>query len=455
MIFFLMFAIVCLINVDFAILRSMRSTLAVVDLGNSAALIPYFELLGTFPGAVLVTIALAWLMNRLAIHKVFLIAVGGFVLFYTLFAFGFYPFLGVWKVGIQSLTWLPGHDWLGLHLGAFAAMLFYTMAELWKVALLSVLFWGLANQYLSLEEAKRFYAPTILGGSVGAIFAGPLITACTSLTSSWATSMSMMLMAVSILGLFTIWLYYLLWRRLSKRALREVKRREPFSLRAGIAACRNSPYLLLLLWMVCADYIAYALGELIFLEVLRERFPSPQDYCAYMGTLGTWSGGLTALFALFITPWLIHRHRWVVASLVTPILIFLSAGSFFVMVCSHDYWESSIAWVTLTVACGSVQFCLCRAAKYTLFDTAKEIAFIHLPDQERMQGKLVVDGIGSRMGRSGASVLSIGLIGAAGGVLASAMATGLIAGLVALSSVLATWRLGRLVDRRVNNDATN
>ena len=444
MLFFLMFAIVCLINVDFAILRSMRSTLTVVDLGTGAGLIPYFELLGTFPGAVLVTMALAWLMNRMAIHKVFLIAVGGFVAFYTLFAFGLYPFIGVWKGALLSMGW----EWTAERLPAFAAMLFYTMAELWKVALLSVLFWGLANQYLSLDEAKRFYAPTILGGSIGAMLSGPLIAFCTSQGASWASSLTMLLMTVSVLGLLTVWLYYLLWRFLSKRAPREKEKRSAFSLRAGIAACRNSPYLLLLLWIVCADYIAYALGELVFLDVLKERFPNPKDYCAYMGALGTWSGGLTALFALCVTPWLIRRHRWAVASLVTPISIFLAAGSFFAMVCSRDYWVSSVAWVTLTVACGSVQFCLCRAAKYTLFDTAKEIAFIYLPDQERMQGKLIVDGIGSRMGRGGASILSIGLISAAGGVLASALATGFVAGAVALTSVLATWRLGRLVDQR-------
>ena len=40
--FGLMFLIVCLINVNFSILRSMRSTLVVADAGGSAAFIPLF-----------------------------------------------------------------------------------------------------------------------------------------------------------------------------------------------------------------------------------------------------------------------------------------------------------------------------------------------------------------------------------------------------------------------------
>ena len=46
LIFGLMFFIVSLININFNILRSMRNTLVVGDVGGSAAFIPYFELFG-------------------------------------------------------------------------------------------------------------------------------------------------------------------------------------------------------------------------------------------------------------------------------------------------------------------------------------------------------------------------------------------------------------------------
>lgn len=454
-----MFAIVCLINVNFTMLKGMRNALAVVDLGTSAALVPYFELFGTVPAAFLITMAIAWLMNRMSIHKVFLIAAGGFLLFYAVFVFVFYPVIAQAKIGLLSASWLPMHQLIGQSLPSLAAMLFYSMAELWKVAILSVLFWGLLNQYLSVTEAKRFYSPTILGGSIGSMLAGPLITLCTSdyalaflpkATSAWEKSMGLMIFVISLVGLATIALYYVLWRELTKRTPSqsfEARKEKPsFSLKESLSICRKSPYLLMLFWIVCADYIAYGLGEVIFLDVLRERFPNPKDYCHYMGMLGTWSGFLTAVFALLITPWLVQRYRWVVASLITPLFIFGAAGGFFLMLWSRDLFTSTAGWLTLTVAFGSLQYCLCRASKYTLFDTAKEIAFIYLPDTQRMQGKLVVDGIGSRVGRGGASILSIGFIYASGGVLQSAVVTGVAAAGIALSSVAATWRLGRMVD---------
>ena len=45
--FSLMFSIVCLLNVNYCILRSARNALVVADLGQGASSIPVFELCGT------------------------------------------------------------------------------------------------------------------------------------------------------------------------------------------------------------------------------------------------------------------------------------------------------------------------------------------------------------------------------------------------------------------------
>ncbi len=453
-----MFAIVCLINMNFTILRSMRSTFAVVDLGHSAALIPYFELIGTVPGAILITMLLARLMSRFPIQRVFGIVMGGFLFFYLFFAFLWYPSLPGLQALIRSMDSIPGHFFLADGLASFSAMLFYSAAELWKVALLSVLFWGMVNQYLSVEDAKRFYAPTILGGSIGSILAGPLTSFCTSdfllslgiwAKTPWAQSLSWLTLLIVTIGLITAWLYRLLWKSLVRQAPIPKHEKPQFSLRESLSVCKRSSYLLCLIWVVCADYIAYGLGEVIFFDLLKEELPNPKDYCNYMGILGTWTGVLTAIFALFVTPWLIQRYRWMVASLITPIFIFFGVGIFFAMVCTSGMWGISPAsWLSWTLFLGSLQLCLCRAVKYTLFDTAKEMSFIYLPEVERMQGKLIVDGIASRVGRGGASLVSLALIYAAGGVAASALGAGVMALTVAFSSIAATWKLGRMVDEK-------
>jgi AAA family ATP:ADP antiporter len=446
--FLLMFGIVCLLNVNYNILRSARSALVVADLGHGAASIPFFELCGTMPGAVLMVYLLTRLLNRFSIHKVFIITLATFSGFFLFFAVALYPSLPTWEAKLLQSTWLPGNGFFAIVLPQLCSMLFFVMAELWKIALLTVLFWGLVNQYIPMHDAKKFYAPLMLGGSVGTILAGPLVKFCTSdliSNHSWAQSLSLMMLSLSLLGALTAWFYSKLWKEFAgpKQDTAE-KPKETLSVWESLQVCLKSRYLTLLAWITIADYVAYSLGEVIFLDVLKKKFPDPRVYCDYMGQLSFWSGLLTAISALVITPYLLRKCRWVVASLVTPVCILVTEGAFFLAL-----WTPSISsQLELLVIFGTLFFCLVRAAKYTLFDTSKEISFLLLPPLEKMQGKLIIDGMCSRIGRGGASMLSITLIQLCGGVLASASIVGVLVLGIAVSCVMSTFKLGTLVDKK-------
>ncbi len=453
--FSLMFSVVCLLNVNYCLLRSARNALAVVDLGNGAGSIPLFELCGTMPGAVLMVFLLTRLLNRFSIHKVFLITLAVFSSFFLFFAVGIYPSLHLWKETLAGWAWLPGHAWISVLLPQGFSMLFFVMAELWKIALLTVLFWGLVNQYIPLADAKKFYAPLMLGGSVGTMLSGPLITLCTSdamSAGSWSRSLTLMMLALAALGLITAWLYTKLWARLAGPAQPNQegeKKEEALSLWDSVRLCLKSRYLLLLAWITIADYVAYTLGEVIFLDVLKQKYPDPRQYCDYNGQLAFWSGLLTAFSALVITPLLLKKCRWVVASLVTPLCLLITESAFF-----FTLWTpSKDMHLELLVLLGTIFFCVVRAAKYTLFDTSKEISFLLLPSLEKMQGKLVIDGMCSRMGRGGASLMSLLIIQLCGGVLASAFVAGWIALAIGASCVFSTLKLGLLVDRKTKPEA--
>ncbi len=451
--FILMFGIVALLNVNYAILRSARNALAVADLGGGAGSIPWFELCGTMPGAVLMTLGLTWLLNRFSIRRVFFTTMAIFVLFFLIFTFGVYPSLPSWRGFLLECSWLP--PFAATLLPQFASMLFFVMAELWKIALITVLFWGFINQYVSLESAKRFYAPLMLGGSIGTIAASPIISLCTSdflSRQSWSGSLNLMMGMIALISIFTAWLFSWLCRLFTdsqpiEQEKPEQKIKEPketLSVWESLRICLNSKYLLLLAWLTIADYIAYALGEIIFLDILKQKFPDPRDYCDFMGKLSLWNGLLTAVSALVITPYLLRRCRWVVASLVTPICILVTEGAFF-----FALWHPSLSTqLELLVVLGSLFFCLVRAAKFTLFDTSKELSFLLLPPLEKMQGKLVIDGMCARIGRGSGSFVSIALIQLCGGVLATVPIAGSIAVAIAASCVFATSKLGALVDKK-------
>lgn len=450
--FFLMFSIVLLLSVNFTILRSVRSTLAVVDLGTGANTIPLFELFGALPGSILMTWGLSWLMNRISIQKVFLVTMALFLGFFLVFALGLYP----------SLVALRQKGEIGGGLLQICSMLFYVMGELWKPALAIILFWGLVNQYTPLADAKKLYAPLMLGGSIGAILAGPLVSLCTSETlwrwfslssERWTHALGLMMFAISILGVLTALLYHRLWSYFTSYAQESTTAssvREHFSLKESLSLCIQNPQLRLLSWIVIADYIAYSLGEVIFLDLLKHKFPAACDYCNYMGTLSSWSGLLTVISALFITPFILRRCQWVVAAIATPLSLLIIGGIFFLLLSGKTMsltlfgWHEE-RWLAAVVLFGSLLYCLCRAAKYTLFDTSKELAFILMPAFQKMRGKLVVDGICSRLGRGSAAALSLSLIHLFGGVLASSFLTGVIASGIALSCVFTTSKLGRLL----------
>jgi AAA family ATP:ADP antiporter len=425
--FFVMFGIICLLNVNYAVLRSARNALAVADLGGGASSIPWFELCGTMPGSVLMTLALTWALNRYSIRRIFFVVMAIFVGFFLGFTFGIYPLL---TTGLFS---------------KLMSMLFFVMAELWKIALLTVLFWGFINQFISMEIAKRFYAPLMLGGSIGTIVAGPLISLCTSdflSHSSWSHSLNLMMGAVTLISAAAAYLFHLLSKQFTEQ-VQEIKQEgDRSSIWENFQVCFRSPYLMLLAWVTIADYIAYALGEVVFFDILKERYPDPREYCDFMGSLSLWNGILTAISALFITPLLLRKCRWVVASLVTPICLLVTEGAFFFALCHPE------AQIELLVVLGSIFFCLVRAAKYTLFDTSKELSFILLSPLEKMQGKLVIDGMCARMGRGSASFLSLMLIQMCGSVLATIPIAGGLALLISTSCVFATSKLGSLVEQK-------
>ena len=59
--------------------------------------------------------------------------------------------------------------------------LFYTMAELWGSVVVSLLFWGFANEVTKVEEAKKYYPLFGLGANVALIFSGQYVRFVSSL----------------------------------------------------------------------------------------------------------------------------------------------------------------------------------------------------------------------------------------------------------------------------------
>ena len=104
---------------------------------------------------------------------------------------------------------------------------------------------------------------------------------------------------------------------------------------------------------------------------------------------------------------------------------------------------TGFAPLTISVFFGFAQNCLSKAAKYSVFDATKEMAFIPLDHDLKLKGKAAIDGVGSRLGKSGGSLIHQGLLMIFGTFTGSApFVAGILMGVIAIW-ITATRALGK------------
>jgi AAA family ATP:ADP antiporter len=92
------------------------------------------------------------------------------------------------------------------------------------------------------------------------------------------------------------------------------------------------------------------------------------------------------------------------------------------------------ARLSLAVALGTLLSLLSKTAKYALFDPTTQMAYIPLDEESKVKGKAAIDVLGSRMGKSGGSLIQQGLVLLFGNILNASPAVAVI-----YYSVLLTW----------------
>lgn len=176
--------LVILIHYNYALLRAMRNTLTVTGVGGDATLIPTYEFFGTLPGTLILAVTLSYLLKHFSFRSVFFLTTAFFALFFATFGTLFH-----------------------------SPMLFFVMAELWKVALLYVLLFGWLNQHVELKFAKEAYAPLLFGTSIGIFLASPTIDFCTSHAWENAFFLQQIVVVTVALSIMVIFFFFQSWKR--------------------------------------------------------------------------------------------------------------------------------------------------------------------------------------------------------------------------------------------------
>lgn len=455
------------IGFNYNVLRNMKDALLVTAESSGAEVIPFIKVWGIVPAALLMTFVYSRLNNRLRRDQVFYAMIGIFLAFFTLFAFVVFPIRDTlhpheFANYLQGVL-PPGFKGLIAMFRYWTFSSFYIMSELWSATVLSMLFWGFANEVTRLGEAKRFYGLIAIGlnlaaitsGQVSVFLSGNFLRSHFSLSPNpWHHTMILLTTTVLISGFVIMWIYRYLTQRVfvgQEHSSTVASKKAPkirLSLRESFSYLARSKYLISIAVIVLSYNVVINLLEVIWKDSVSTLYPSPNDYNAYMSQITTFTGIISLISSLFISGQLIRKAGWTFTALITPLILVLTSVGFFTFFFGNQALLGVVTLLgtsplILVVFFGAAQNCLCRAAKFTLFDATKEMAYIPLSVEMKLKGKTLIDGIGSRLGKSGGSLIHQILLITFSSIGASAHIVAGILLLVSLFWISAVFTLGK------------
>lgn len=434
-----MLLMISLICFNYSILRNLKDSIILTASG--AEIIPFIKVWVLLPTAILLTIIFARLTNRYSQERVFYIMLSVFLIFFAFFAYVLFPLRETLHPHATAHAWQESYP----HLYWFIALyenwvftLFYVMSELWGTIILQVIFWGFANEVTRIYEARRFYSVFSIGSNVALALAGlcSLLFISTDFSNAdpnvvltfeakeamWQEKLKWIMSFILFIGLIIMAVF----RWANKNVLTDpsfdalhhvgkikVKKRQ--SLKESFYHLSNSKYLLCIGVIVVSYNLTINLVELVWKDQLKVLYPSQQDLMTFMSYLAIAMGIVSTLTAFFMSH-IISRFGWTFTALITPITMMITSIGFFSFLFFRDTLSPmAIALIgasplAISAYIGFVQNCFSKAAKYSVFDATKEMAFIPLDHESKLKGKAAIDGVGSRLGKSGGSLIHGGLI---------------------------------------------
>lgn len=463
------------ISFDYNVLRTLKDSLLITAKSSGAEVIPFIKVWAMFPGAVIMTIFFAWLSNRLPRDIVFYIIISIFLVYFAVFTFILYPIrdsIHPHALADYLTTVLPpGLKGLIAMFRYWTFTLFYVMSELWSSIVLSVVFWGFANQVTKISEAKRFYGLFGVGANFSGIFAGQASVFCCNYTTQggylpigedpWHQSLILMVSLILVAGVLALFLF----RWMEAKVLTDKIHYDPIhvqtegevkgkiSFKQSLSYLLNSKYLILIAFVVISYNLVINLTEVLWKHQVKELYPSPNDYTIYMNHIVSIIGVVATISSLFISGNAIRKCGWTFTALLTPVILLLTSVGFFAFFFLENMGPSSLAVsvlgfspLALVVFFGSAQNILSRGAKYSVFDSTKEMAFVPLKPENKLIGKAAIDGICSRLGKSGGSMVHQSFLILFSTISASAPYVAIV-----LFSVIIIWSIAvRLLGKQFN-----
>ncbi|MFO1129897.1 MAG: Npt1/Npt2 family nucleotide transporter [Rickettsiales bacterium] len=464
------FMMMCILF-NYNVLRDTKDTLVVNAPGAGAESIGFLKLSAVTPAAILFMVIFIKLVNIFKKETIFYGIVTFFIGFFTLFGFIIYPNIEFFHMSLESIqNWqaaYPSFHWFIPVIGNWTFSLFYIFSELWGSVMIGMLFWQFANQTTKPNEAKRFYGMYGFFGNLGLVAAGALIQIAAAYAKSNAGMMEngmeidtfrenikMLTMFIALAGFGIIYIYYWMQKNVltdptlyNPEEITVKKKKEKMSVLESFKYILTNPYLMLIAGIIIAYGTVIVMVEGVWKGQIKLAFPDKNDYNNFMGIFTQYTGIVTMVLMIVGTN-ILRRMGWLIAALITPILILVTSALFFLLIWSDNNAAAlgqiatpetafmGLSTVLIAVYVGMVQNISAKGTKYALFDPTKQMAYMPLDDETKTKGQGAVEVIGGRLGKSGGAFINSSLLAGIGGNVTLASLTWILGPLSVLICLL-------------------
>jgi AAA family ATP:ADP antiporter len=410
------------------------------------------QIYGVLPAATAFIALYSRMSDSLSKTTLFYTTCIPFFAFFAFFDLVIYPNAGWLHPSLSAVeNFLPGNAQTGgmavlaMIIANWTSALFYIVSEIYSSVSIGLLFWQFANDVVPVDQAKRFYPLFSQMSGLAPVLAGQFVVLYASKAPDFASSLHRLTAAVTFAGVMICVFYHASVKYIAKNegiqlsassttttaeGSQPKKKKPKMSMTESIKFLASSQYLRLIAALVLGYGLSINFTEVMWKSLVKKQYPNPLDYQRFMGNFSSAVGASTCVVILFGVQ-VIRILGWRVGAIATPFLMALLAAPFFACILMG---LDSPTRLHIAVILGTIQSLLSKTSKYALFDPTTQMAYIPLDPDSKVKGKAAIDVLGSRIGKSGGSLIQQILVFGFGNIINAAPIVAVI-----FYSVLLAW----------------